>query len=192
MLMRNREFEKIKLIDAGALSGWLARARLQAARPYLAGNVLDFACGHGQLAQFCDPASYLGFDIDSRKIGVARQYFPGYRFEAALPASGRFDTVAALAFIEHVAPEPYLRQFAGLLRPGGRIVLTTPHPSYEWLHTSGARLRIFSAAAHEDHEDLLSRERMAHLADSVSLRLVTSRRFLFGANQLFVLTQATS
>jgi 2-polyprenyl-3-methyl-5-hydroxy-6-metoxy-1,4-benzoquinol methylase len=188
VLIQRQEFKKIKLIDAGALSGWLARARLRAARPYLGGHVLDFACGHGQLAQFCDPASYLGFDIDSRKIGIARQHFPDYRFETTLSAGERFDTVAALALIEHVEPEAYLRQFAGLLQPGGRIVLTTPHPAYEWAHTLGARLHIFSWAAHDDHEELLSPERMAELADSVSLRLVKSRRFLFGANQLFVLT----
>jgi 2-polyprenyl-3-methyl-5-hydroxy-6-metoxy-1,4-benzoquinol methylase len=190
MLMRKQQFEKIDLIDAGALSGWLARARLKAVRPHLAGHVLDFACGHGQLAQFCDPAGYLGVDIDSRKIDIARQHFPGHRFEVALPAGERYDTIAALAFIEHVAPEPYLKQFAGLLRPGGKVVLTTPHPAYEWVHTSGARLHIFSPEAHDDHEDLLSSERMAELADSVSLRLLTSRRFLFGANQLFVLTLA--
>jgi 2-polyprenyl-3-methyl-5-hydroxy-6-metoxy-1,4-benzoquinol methylase len=164
------------------------RARLQAARPYLEGQILDFACGHGQLAQFCDPAGYLGFDIDGRKIDIARAHFPGYQFRQALPAGGRFDTVAALAFIEHVSPVPYLKQFADLLRPGGRIVLTTPHPAYEWIHTTGARLHVFSPAAHDEHEDLLSGERMSHLADSLSLRLVTSRRFLFGANQLFVLT----
>jgi 2-polyprenyl-3-methyl-5-hydroxy-6-metoxy-1,4-benzoquinol methylase len=108
-----------------------------------------------------------------------------------LPTDQRFDTIAALAFIEHVTPEPYLKQFADLLRPEGRIVLTTPHPAYEWVHTAGAKVRLFSPEAHDDHEDLLSHERMAELADSVSLRLLTSRRFLFGANQLFVLTQAS-
>ena len=190
MLRHKQKFEKINLIDAGLLSSSLVRARLRVARPYLAGRVLDFACGHGQLAQVCNPAEYLGFDIDTRKIGLARQHFPGYRFQATLPADERFDTIAALAFIEHVAPEPYLKQFAELLRPAGRIVLTTPHPAYEWVHTSGARLRLFSPEAHDEHEDLLSHDRMAELADSVSLRLVASRRFLFGANQLFVLAPA--
>lgn len=189
--MLEQKSKKIKLIDAGLLSGWLARARLRVVRPYLAGQVLDFACGHGQLAQFCAPAGYLGFDIDRRKIGTARQHFPDYRFQETLPPGERFDTIAALAFIEHVAPEPFLKQFAELLRPGGRIVLTTPHPSYEWVHTSGARLHLFSPAAHDDHEDLISHERMAELADSAALRLVTSRRFLFGANQLFVLSRAS-
>ena len=184
-------FEKVKLVDAGLLSGWLVSERLRAARPHLVGSVLDFACGHGQLAQVCDADSYLGYDIDSRKVEVARQHFPGYRFQTTLPEGQSFDTVASLAFIEHVAPEPYLKQFADLLRPGGRIVLTTPHPAFEWVHTVGARLHVFSPAAHDDHEDLISVDGMAQLAERLSLRLVTSQRFLFGANQLFVLVRAS-
>lgn len=182
-----RRSPKVQLIDAGLLSGWLVGERLRVARPHLTGRVLDFACGHGQLAQVCDPASYLGYDIDSRRIDVARQHFPGHRFETALPAGVRFDTVAALAFIEHVQPEPYLRQFVDLLEPNGRIVLTTPHPSYEWIHTAGARVHIFSPEAHDDHEALISPARMAELANSLNLRLVARQRFLLGANQLFVL-----
>ena len=177
-----------KLVDAGILSGWLVRQRLHAARSYLAGKVLDYACGHGQLAQLCAADGYLGYDIDSRKINVARQNFPGYRFQVTIPADERFDTVAALAFIEHVQPEAYLKQFAGLLRPGGRIVLTTPHPSFEWVHTVGSRLHVFSPAAHDDHQALISADDMAQLADGLSLRLIASRRFLLGANQLFILS----
>jgi 2-polyprenyl-3-methyl-5-hydroxy-6-metoxy-1,4-benzoquinol methylase len=185
-----RRSPRVELVDAGLLSGWLVGERLRAARPNLAGTVLDFACGHGQLAQLCDPAHYLGYDSDSRRIDVARRHFPGYQFETTLPEGKRFDTVAALAFIEHVQPEPYLKQFIDLLKPNGRIVLTTPHPSYEWIHTAGARLGIFSPEAHNDHDDLISRARMAELAARLKLRLVTAQRFLLGANQLFVLDRA--
>jgi 2-polyprenyl-3-methyl-5-hydroxy-6-metoxy-1,4-benzoquinol methylase len=183
--------KKVKLIDAGFLSGWLVNERLRAARPHLTGKVLDFACGHGHLAQLCDADSYTGYDSDSRKIKLAQEEFPGYRFLDSLPEDERFDTVAALAFIEHVQPEPYVKQFADLLNPGGRIVLTTPHPSYEWIHTTGAKLHIFSPEAHDDHEDLISPEGMAQLARHLSLELTESRRFLLGANQLFVLTRTS-
>lgn len=180
-------FERVRLVDAGLLSGFLVRARLRAASPYLTGSVLDFACGHGQLAQLCEPGRYTGYDVDSRKLDVARHYFPGYQFRSVLPAEERFDVVAALAFIEHVDPEVYLKQFADLLRPGGRIVLTTPHPAFEWVHTAGAKLRIFSPEAHDDHEGLVSATDITEIAARLSLRVITKRRFLFGANQLFVL-----
>ena len=143
-------------------------------------------------AEICDPASYVGVDIDPRKIEMARRHRPQYRFETFVPEGERFDTVAALAFIEHVRdPAGYLRRFADLLNPGGMAVLTTPHPSLEWVHTCGARVGVFSHAAHEEHEDLIDRPRMKELLAGTSMRLVVYRRFLFGANQLFVATSGT-
>jgi 2-polyprenyl-3-methyl-5-hydroxy-6-metoxy-1,4-benzoquinol methylase len=185
-----QRFEKIKLIDAGLLSGFLTRARLRAARPYLVGTVLDFACGHGNLAQLCNPHCYVGYDLDERKLAVARRHFPHHRFQPALPEGQRFDVVVALAFIEHVNPEHYLKQFVDLLLPSGRIVLTTPHPSFEWVHTAGARLGLFSQEAHEDHEHLIDDAAITELAERLSLRVVNKKRFLLGANQRFVLARA--
>jgi len=180
-----------RLVEAGRLSYWLVRRRQQAAKPHLEGRVLDFGCGVGTLAEICDPAGYLGVDIDPRKIEIARREWPNYRFSTSEPEGERFDTVAALAFIEHVDdPASYLRRFAGFLEPGGKIVLTTPHPSLEWVHTTGARIGLFSHAAHDDHEELIDKERMQELLAGTPMRMAVYRRFLFGANQLFVLTGA--
>ena len=177
-----------RLVDAGLLSYWLVRRRQHAAARHLRGRVLDFGCGVGTLAEICDPAAYVGFDIDPRKIEIARGERPGYRFETSIPAGERFDTVAALAFLEHVHdPAVYLTRFAQLLAPGGRAVLTTPHPSLEWMHTAGARFGLFSHAAHDEHEDLINRARMEQLLAGTGMYLAAYRRFLLGANQLFVL-----
>jgi 2-polyprenyl-3-methyl-5-hydroxy-6-metoxy-1,4-benzoquinol methylase len=178
-----------QLVEAGLLSYWLVRRRQHAVRRHLAGRVLDFGCGVGTLADICDPAGYVGVDTDPRKIEVARKARPRHRFETALGAGEHFDTVAALAFIEHVHdPAGYLRRFTELLNPGGAIVLTTPHPSLEWVHTSGARIGLFSHAAHDEHEELINKARMVELLAGTGMRLAVYRRFLLGANQLFVLT----
>jgi 2-polyprenyl-3-methyl-5-hydroxy-6-metoxy-1,4-benzoquinol methylase len=178
-----------QLVEAGLLSRWLVRRRQRAVRRYLEGRVLDFGCGVGTLAEICDPAAYSGVDTDPRKIEIARRERPQYHFGTVAPEGQRFDTVAALAFIEHVHdPAGYLRQLAGLLDTGGKIVLTTPHPSLEWVHTLGARIGLFSSAAHDEHEDLIDRARMQELLAGSAMRLAVYRRFLFGANQLFVLT----
>jgi len=178
-----------ELVEAGMLSYWLVRRRQRAVRRHLRGRVLDFGCGVGTLAEICDPADYVGVDIDPRKIEIARRDRPRYRFETAVPEAERFDTVAALAFVEHVRdPAGYLRRFAGLLNAGGQVVLTTPHPSLEWVHTTGARIGLFSHAAHDEHEDLIDRRRMAELLAGTGMGLAVYRRFLFGANQLFVVT----
>jgi 2-polyprenyl-3-methyl-5-hydroxy-6-metoxy-1,4-benzoquinol methylase len=182
-----------RLVEAGLLSYWLVRRRQHAVARHLRGRVLDFGCGVGTLAEICDPAAYAGFDTDPRKIELAQQEWPGYRFETVVPEGERFDTVAALAFLEHVHdPAAYLRRFARLLKPGGQVVLTTPHPSLEWVHTAGARAGLFSHAAHDEHEDLINRARMEQLLTGTGLRLAVYRRFLFGANQLFVLASTSA
>jgi 2-polyprenyl-3-methyl-5-hydroxy-6-metoxy-1,4-benzoquinol methylase len=155
---------------------------------HLRGRVLDYGCGDGQLAATCQPNAYLGVDINLRALDQARAAHPGFRFATSVSGQERFDTVAAFAFIEHVAdPGAWLARFASLLEPGGRIVLTTPHPSLEWAHTLGARTRLFSWDAHEEHEELLDRTRLYELASDAGLVVEAYRRFLFGANQLVVL-----
>jgi len=155
---------------------------------YVRGRVLDYGCSDGQLAAICRPEGYLGVDINQRALDQARAARSGFRFATSVSGQERFDTVAAFAFIEHV-PDPgaWLARFASLLEPDGRIVLTTPHPSMGWAHTLGARTHLFSWDAHEEHQELLDRERLHELASDAGLLVETYRRFLFGANQLVVL-----
>lgn len=60
------------------------------------------------------------------------------------------------------------------------------------MHTAGAKVGVFSHHAHEGHEDLIDRATMEHMLVGTNLRLTTYRRFLFGANQLFVITAGDS
>jgi 2-polyprenyl-3-methyl-5-hydroxy-6-metoxy-1,4-benzoquinol methylase len=157
-------------------------------RPLLRGRVLDYGCNTGALAAMCRPDAYLGVDINESSLELARAAHPEFEFHTKVSEHERFDTIAALALIEHVAdPGDLLARWAGMLAPGGAIVLTTPHPSFEWTHTLGANLRIFSDHAHEEHEELLDRGRLRELADAAGLEIETYRRFLAGANQLVVL-----
>jgi SAM-dependent methyltransferase len=175
----------------GLLSPWLQRRRLEVGFPHLRGRVLDYGCADGRLAARCRPEAYLGVDVSVRALDQARAAHPGFRFATSVPDRERFGTVAAFAFIEHVAdPGAWLAWLASLLEPGGRIVLTTPQPSLEWAHTLGARTHLFNWEAHEEHEELLDRERLRELATGAGLVVETYRRFLFGANQLVVLRRA--
>jgi len=96
--------------------------------------------------------------------------------------------IAALAMLEHVHdPLDLLTRWAGMLNPGGRIVITTPHPSFEWVLTFGAKLGLFDRHSLDEHDDLLNLARIKQLAAGAGLELERYRRFLLGANQLFVL-----
>lgn len=174
---------------SGRLSPWLRRHRVEAVRPLLRGRVLDFGCGTGQLAELVELDEYTGVDIDRESLEIARRRFPDGRFfESLAEASGPFDTIAGLAVIEHVPrPAQLLAELRELLSPGGRIVLTTPHPLFDWAHRAGAAVGLFSRHAADEHEELIDRRRMEQLATEANLLLISARHFLYGVNQLFVL-----
>ncbi|MGE4296690.1 MAG: class I SAM-dependent methyltransferase [Desulfovibrionaceae bacterium] len=172
----------------GTLSPWLRARRINAVRPHLRGRVLDVGCGTGLLSECAPREGYLGVDHDAASLAAARREHPHAAFAPGLPENGSFDTIALLAVIEHIPdPAAFLRRLTGLLAPGGRMVLTTPHPAFEIIHTIGGRLGLFSREAGEDHETLINATAMAALARDAGLTLATARRFLFGVNQLFVL-----
>jgi 2-polyprenyl-3-methyl-5-hydroxy-6-metoxy-1,4-benzoquinol methylase len=178
-------------ISRGLLSPFLRNRRIAAVMPFIEGRVLDIGCGVGALASRCAPDRYFGFDIDFESIELARKENPHHRFDAVLPAREIFDTIVGLAVIEHVPrPVEMLRQLRSHLAPNGKIVLTTPHPAFEWLHTLGSTFGIFSDAAAEEHETLLDERAMRQLGLAADLDIDIWRRFLFGANQVFVLKKA--
>jgi SAM-dependent methyltransferase len=174
----------------GLLSPWLRMQRIKAAQPYLSRRVLDFGCGSGSLAEWVEPDSYLGVDIDAVSLQRARSRLSNHRFVPALPdANEKFDTIVSLAVIEHVPdPSGFLASLAFHLAPSDAscIVITTPHPTVDWIHDVGAAIGLFSKHANEEHEDLLDAAKLESIGVKAGLKLVTYRRFLFGANQLAV------
>lgn len=175
---------------AGLFSPWLRKKRIEAARPFLAGKILDYGCGIGVLAANIEPGNYLGVDIDVESIEIATKTYPQHRFVNQLPEKGRYDIIVALAVVEHVSnPANLLCKISNLLNDNGKIVLTTPHPSLEWIHTIGSKFGLFSREAEEEHETLLNYNSMQKIANEASMKIAFYRKFLFGANQLFILTQ---
>ncbi|MGD1158077.1 MAG: class I SAM-dependent methyltransferase [Terriglobia bacterium] len=174
----------------GLLSPYLRRKRFEAAAPYLKGRILDFGCGSGALAGLIHANQYLGVEMDSVSLQQASSRFSKHRFVSELPASSdRFDTIVSLAVIEHVSdPAEFLRTLAAHLddAPTSRLVITTPHPSVDWVHDLGAAIGLLSKHANEEHEDLLDRTKLEMAGNQAGLKLVSYSRFLFGANQIAV------
>lgn len=174
----------------GFLSPFLRRKRITAALPYLQGRVLDFGCGSGALAQWLPPDRYLGMEIDHESIERAQANHLSHRFHHGNGGvDEKFDTVVSLAVIEHVRdPSDFLRTLSAYLSPGSdaRIVVTTPHPSMDWVHESGAKIGLFSWHASDEHEQLLGENELRIAGASAGLDLVVYKRFLLGANQIAV------
>jgi SAM-dependent methyltransferase len=171
----------------GILSPWLRKRRIAAALPLLHGRVLDWGCGVGVLAELIPPERYVGYDRDARAIATASVRRPGHRFVSRpVDVDEMFDSVALLAVIEHVVePVALLQDLARRLQPTGTIVLTTPTQTAERVHAIGARLRLFSPEAADEHETLFGRSDLEGLAIEAGLEPVTYRRFLAGFNQVF-------
>jgi 2-polyprenyl-3-methyl-5-hydroxy-6-metoxy-1,4-benzoquinol methylase len=166
----------------------LIRRRVKAALPHVRGRVLDHGCGPGGLAAEVPPDRYLGFDIDESTLEVARARYPSHRFTSRLPEGERFDTVVSMAVIEHVdEPAEYLRALRAFVGDGGRLFLTTPHPSSKAVYDLGARLGIFSRLASEEHHPLLGEAEIREHAGSAGLQVLEFGTFMAGANQLAVL-----
>lgn len=174
----------------GLLSPWLRKLRINAALPFVYGKTLDYGCGSGALASFLDPEMYVGFDRDDLSISQASQNFPQHNFvlnESSL--KDQFDTVIALAVIEHVEkPDEFLRTLSSFLRGNGdgKIIITTPNPCLEFAHDFGAKIGLFSKHASEEHQDLLDKSKLQIEGLKASLDLVHYGQFILGANQIAV------
>ncbi|MDL5047210.1 class I SAM-dependent methyltransferase [Oscillatoria amoena NRMC-F 0135] len=179
----------------GIFSPYLRSKRFEAAVPHLKGRVLDVGCGSGGLAEMIPSSQYWGVDSDKESIDLAHKKFPDHIFKYELPTiDEKFDTIVALAIIEHLSnPAGFLSDLACRLKSkDSRIICTTPHPSMEWIHLVGARLGLFSQHANEEHEELLDFKRLSDLGVSSNLRIQLYKKFLFGANQLIIFSQAHS
>ena len=103
-------------------------------------RVLEIACGRGDFAEWCasrgSPSCLLAADFSMGAVGLARRRLnrhPAVRFvqadaqAIALP-SNAMDTVICCETIEHVPdPSRAVSELARVLRPGGRLFLTTPN-----------------------------------------------------------------
>lgn len=172
----------------GLLSPWLRSQRIQHALPYIRGRVLDFGCGVGALAAYLSPDAYRGVERDPESLALARERYPTFCFEDSLITTDTFDTIVALAVIEHIEdPVGLLKALRARLQPAGHIVVTTPHPGIKGIYRIGTALGLFSRHAHEEHQALLDLSAMQGICNQAELSIRTYQRFLLGCNQLFVL-----
>lgn len=103
-------------------------------------RVLDLGCGNGSLTHQIARSGYeaIGVDISSEGIEIASKSFPDCQFIRAdiyrLPEflmDGSFDFAISVETIEHLTyPRELLRDARKCLRPGGRLIVTTPYHGY--------------------------------------------------------------
>ena len=179
------------------VSGYLSKTRNTRIIPYVRGDLLDIGCGRGELLKrvLNQIGRYTGVDIDAGRIEAARREHPGAEFHVIdidkkpLMFSNEFDTIVLVAVIEHIFNLGMLGQgLERALRPGGRVILTTPTPlGNDVVHRLGARVGLFSKVAADDHIAIFNRKRFEIFSSECGLTLAEHHLFQFGCNQLAVL-----
>ncbi len=180
----------MKAIDK-LLRAWRTRVALKAA-PKSAVSVLDIGCGdEGYLLRRLTSARRDGIDptlvTEYREPGLhlAKGLFP-----ADLPRrglTGPYDAVFALAVFEHLTEhdmEAARAALPELLSPGGRLIVTVPHPFVDRILDILMFLHLIDGQAVEEHHGFDPAD-LARLA-SDSIRLISRTSFQLGLNNLFV------
>jgi 2-polyprenyl-3-methyl-5-hydroxy-6-metoxy-1,4-benzoquinol methylase len=125
-------------------------------------RVLDAGCGPGLYSEelLARGADLVAVDASAAMVELARTRL-GARAQVVradlnepLPfANSEFDLIVCALVIHHIDDrEACLREFFRTLRPGGRVVLSTQHPTTDWLRKGGS---YFETKEEEDtwHRD---------------------------------------
>jgi SAM-dependent methyltransferase len=102
-------------------------ARYHFARDHARGRILDVACGTGYGTRILGA---VGADVSLEALRYARRYPAAYVAAdgARLPFARVFDAVVSFETIEHLPdPERFVAECARVLRPGGRLFVSTPN-----------------------------------------------------------------
>lgn len=172
------------------IQAWRTRIALRAA-PRLMQAVLDIGCGDGYLLRSLDAARRDGLDptlerdLTSPGLRLCRGLFPVDL--ARLAMTGPYDAIFSLAVFEHLS-EDDLRHartaLPDLLKPGGRLIVTVPHPWVDRILDALMFVRLIDGQAVDEHHGFDPR-RLSELA-SDRVRLVSRSTFQLGLNNLFV------
>jgi len=118
---------------SNAVGGHAGTERLvrECIRPPEGGRILDIGCGPGTILQYLPRLEYVGFDLSSRYIELARRRYPQAQFVCervsrfSLAERGSFDVVLAVGVLHHLDDTEALQLFQiayDALRPGARLV----------------------------------------------------------------------
>jgi ubiquinone/menaquinone biosynthesis C-methylase UbiE len=123
--------------------------------------ILDAACGTGRytVAIAERGAAVVGLDFSAAMLARARRRMPTTEFHAAdltkpLPfLAHSFDAILCAQALKHIPDlAPTMREFARVLRTGGRVVFSVTHPAMVW---DGYEMREHPGFLLNEHADII-------------------------------------
>src|SRR5271166_1014570 len=106
----------------------LVREYLQ---PRVGARILEIGCGPGTIVGYLPQVEYLGFDLSSKYIDMARKRFPQAQFvcervsQFSLAKQQSFDAVLALGIVHHLDDQEARQLFQiayDALKSGGKLI----------------------------------------------------------------------
>lgn len=154
------------------LEKFLQNYRFDMVKEYLKGDVLDFGGNQGELKRF----------VKGRYVVV--------NYDHSALENNRFDTIVALAVIEHMSIDDVFyvfRKFEKILNRYGRIFLTTPtriaQPVLEFL----AFLGFVDRDNIKEHKHYWTKNEIKKLAQETGFTIEKYKKFQVGFNQIVIL-----
>jgi len=142
------------------------------------GRLLDVGCATGFfLAEARRHYDVQGVEISEYSSRIAREHFGLDVFTGTLQDAGfadeTFDVITMWDVIEHLAdPKAELQHVAGLLKPGGSVVITTGDAGSRYARRAGPRWHLLEPPWHLYY---FSRTTLATMAASSKLRVRACR-----------------
>ncbi len=127
-------------------------------------EVLDLGCGYnGRLLQKIESKISRGVGLDisvSKDTGSEKIKLIKHDLNQPLPFSeDEFDTVTSLAVLEHLdEPQKSLQEIRRVLKPGGKLLLTTPSTYGKPVLDFLAFLHLVSLREIEDHKSYFNKK----------------------------------
>ena len=145
-LLRDGDYARKQLYCPSGVVRWSHGSRFDLARrlvaPRAGGRLLDYGCGDGTFVAMvhADFREACGWDVDPGQVAECRKrlgHLPGVTFDVVPPSnhgspiagSGQWDVVTCMEVLEHCVERERRRVLdvlAGLVRPGGLIVISVP------------------------------------------------------------------
>ena len=167
------------------------RSRIVAKRIAQGDTLLDFGCGHQALflravGRLLTHGIGLDYDAEPQRIPPNLE-IRNEHFKDRLPFDdASFERVTMLAVLEHIEPSEIdilMREIHRVLKPGGKLLLTTPTPrSKPLLEFLAFKLRIISGPEIADHKHYYSRSDIEALAKTNAFDCADFEYFQLGLN----------
>lgn len=158
-------------------------------KKYLVKNTthLDYACGSGSLIGLYSEASSVGFDISENQINYAKSIYQDkanfYTIDNLDLSENRekYDTITVLGLLEFLENEEnimIINNLYSMLKPNGKLILTTPNFT-STMYVLEKALNFFGSVSYENqHINKFNKSRLLSLLNKSKFQNIKIDKYL--------------